>query len=200
MQRWDIARAISARELVAAGCPLDVDVDTLPGLRLEESYGTETQLFSTKPPQFGVSIWVKLFCNIPRGVLIEGAELQLPWDCLNFEWLRDPSDDGSPVDRFEYRVGPYASFPRDHVVNHRLFGRSIYRRSIEGFLLGRGTWREPEDLRHGQIVEASLIFLDSLGYAHPYKVPLWACFPDTSGAVPTRARRGQGSSKARQAA
>lgn len=93
-------------------------------------------------------------------VIIRYYHLKLPWPEEQFTWLTDPAE----VEESEQAYGfdKDQSFPRDRVLNHRVYGewRLAPGDVIEGFLLATGFAPIPNDYKNGQTIEMRFSVID----------------------------------------
>ena len=122
-------------------------------------------------------------------IYLRDLELELPWEDPGFCWLPDPGTQNynakAPGKKLKgMRMQPTTpqycfpcsdglEFPRDQVLNHHLAENGkLTRRPMHGLLLAIGG-RMPDSLRHGSLLEASLILRDVEGNAYRHRVSFW---------------------------
>jgi hypothetical protein len=117
---------------------------------------------------------VKIINDSLRPATLRGFELQLLWNDPDFHWLHDPLEVcGRPL---AYKIpGTYIEFPRDAVINHRIFANGVMQPGevIEGMLLGRGLTPIPDCFPHGSEIEMTLSAYDQRGKPHKAKFTLF---------------------------
>jgi hypothetical protein len=94
-------------------------------------------------------------------VIILGYDLELEWKDDQFDWLPDPAELDPPGKAYKF-AGDAVSYPRDEVINHRVFGqgRLVPGEVLEGALLARGYGAIPANYRNGQTIPLKFSVVD----------------------------------------
>ena len=196
--RKELGHALA--ELAAFGSPVDLSVtvrDENPDLHIEQVGGvSESVIFDLPNHRTGYILNAEILNRGSKTIYLRGLELQLPWEDPGFDWLPDPEtqDHGqnrqqksrkagnrkgrrravqTSLQEYWFPASGGLAFPRDQVVNHYLVENGkLTRKPQRGLLLAIGG-RMPTDLRHGALLEASLVVfdVDEIEYRHP--VTFW---------------------------
>ena len=173
------------RQLIAAGCPLEIEEDALDsahsagsGLLIHQVGGvTESLVFDLDDGGTGYILSVAIINRLPRSVCVQDFHLELPWDDPHFRWLEDPPA-GAPQRYLYCFPGTRAlEFERDVVINGCRWKRTKAwlqpGRCIEGLLLGTGREPIPDQYKHGSFVDMELSVFGQAGSCFSSTVSVW---------------------------
>ncbi len=158
-QSKDEKRALF-RQLIAAGCPVDVD----PGPdELTITQDGESYIMDMGNESVGIVLHVALTRELPGQIIVkEFGDLFLPWGRMPAIWL-DPLEKGSDV---PYKLPKGFSFERDLVLNDKLGASGMRLRRgdyVSGLVLGYVRTRISEKYNHGQLLDAKFSVFDVTG-------------------------------------
>lgn len=122
-----------ARRMRAAGVPLELDEDkreiTPPANGLSIERNAEGIAEAIGETSTGYILDVYIVPNVPWPFEIARATLQLPWDDPNFQWIRDPRENGAQYEVYSL-PGTSLYYPRDEVINHFWVAAMHFRKAV----------------------------------------------------------------------
>jgi hypothetical protein len=174
----------SLEELAALGSPVDLSVvqEDL-SLNIEQGGGpSDSIIFDLPHHRAGYILDIELLNLRSKTIYLVDLILELAWEDPWFQWLPDPETQNhnakkaqgnklkrtrmQPPPRYCFPSSNGLEFPRDRVLNHYLTENGkLTQKPMRGLLLAIGG-RMPDSLRHGSLLEASLVVRDVEGFAY----------------------------------
>ena len=179
------------QELAAFGSPVDLSVaEENLSLHIQQVGGlSDSIIFDLPNHRTGYVLDIEVLNRRPKTIYPRDLELQLPWEDLQFQWLPDPGTQNhkakkaqgkrlktkqtQPTLQYCFPDSGGLEYSRNQVLNHYLAENGkLTKKPMRGLLLAIGA-RMPFGLRHGSLLEASLVLRDVECITYRGAVTFW---------------------------
>ena len=174
------------------GCPIDAGKNSplSQSILITPLSIYETTIFDMWCGGTGCVLNVSIANQHSEPITICDFALAVPPGVPAVNWLEDPSEQLPPPKL--YRLPNGLEYPRDLVLNHRIYRAGVLRQGqcVQGLLLGWAKEKVSDEFRHGDFIEAELTVIDALGREHSCQLSLLLDRTERGRSLPKSRRKG----------